>query len=170
MLTREQVEKFEREVEERYREERAAIRIMRRLLGDSEPVSFREAEIAPAHTQASPVGPPSSSDSKPRTAVLPPLEDRLSTPTIMGTIEQVVKQFGGDEQWTMRRMLNYLRQSNYSLSEKPEGTISAALSKLAQQGKLKIVRQGAGSVPSIYQLMEQKEVTAPQPEEESAAN
>lgn len=153
MLTREQINQFELEVEEKYKQEKEAVRIMRRLLD----VSESRPQQQPAVSLIDP-----TKVSAPK--VLPPLDDGLSTPTLLTRIEQIVVEFGPKEQWTMRRMLAYLKQIGVELSAKPEGTISAALSKLAAQGKLIIERQGAGSVPSIYRLRTQEDAIAPKSE------
>ena len=138
MLTREQIDAYEKEVEKNYHQEREAIRIMRKLLDASEGrVNGHQPSVAVL-------------GAIPKYPDLPPLEEDSETPTLASKIEQICKQFP-DEKWTMRRTMAYLRQVHFPMRESPEGSISAALGKLAAQKKLLVVRRGYGSVASIYQ-------------------
>jgi hypothetical protein len=146
VLTREQIEAYEKQIDENYAREKDAIRIMRRLVDQN--------TNGANATVTTPTTAPSFSGSTADDLPLPPLEPNLETPSLFRKIEEVAKAFPNDK-WTMRRMLAYLQQIRFPLREsKPEGSISAALGKLARIGKLKILRQGMGSVASIYQWNE----------------
>ena len=138
-LTRESIKRYELELEERYRRAKDAIQLMRQMLNQGES-GFPT--IDPGLAGVSAAGAQHAS--------LPPLEATTEAQSLAGKIEQVCEEFH-DDRWTMRRMLKYLQQIGFDLRDKPEGSISAALGKLAQGGKLKVVRRGAGSMASIYQ-------------------
>ena len=137
-LTKAVVDRFEREIEVRYKSDKEAARGMRVLLS-----RYESGGIAPELSAA-------MSGSDGLDLPLPPLEDTAHAHTLAGKVAEVCERYA-DEQWTMRRMLKYLRQVDFPLKEKPEGSISACLGKLARDERLNILRQGSGSSPSIYQ-------------------
>ena len=157
MLTREQIDTYEKQIDENYAQEKNAIRIMRRLLDEP-----RRGFTSIASLVNGTATPSTTVDDLP----LPPLEPNLEAPSLFRKIEEVAKTFP-IEKWTMRRMLAYLQQIKFPLRDsKPEGSISAALGKLAKQGRLKVLRQGVGSVASIYQWNENWQLQAQvEPEE-----
>lgn len=138
LLSRAVVDRFEEEVEDRYKRDKEAVRGMRTLLE-----RYESGELAD-EVRAAMRGPNA------RELPLPPLEDTSSAQTLASKVADVCERFA-DEQWTMRRMVAYLRQLQFPLSDKPQGSISSCLGKLARENKLIVVRPGAGSSPSIYQ-------------------
>ena len=138
LLSKAVVDRFEREIEDRYKCDKEAVRGMRTLL------ERYEAGDLTAEVRAAMSGP----DAK--DLPLPPLEVPANAQTLASKVAEVCEQYA-NEQWTMRRMLAYLQQIDFPLSNKPEGSISSCLGKLAREKKLTVVRHGAGSSPSIYQ-------------------
>ena len=138
MLTRQSIDDYEKRIEDNYRREKELIERMRALLEESE---------SGGSVLALPGIPRRSEATK---STLPPLEENATATNLSKKIEEICFEYR-DEMWSMRRMLAYLRQIGFSLGDKPEGSISAAMGKLAARGKLKVVKRGSGSAPNIYQ-------------------
>ena len=110
-LTRESINRYELELEERYRRAKDAIQLMREMLNQGES-GFPT--IDPGLAGVSAAGAQHAS--------LPPLEATTEAQSLAGKIEQVCEEFH-DDRWTMRRMLKYLQQIGFDLRDKPEGSI-----------------------------------------------
>lgn len=164
MLTNEQshqLDIFEKALDEEYRNKKDAIRFMRQFLTGSMASSIQGSLLQ----GASALGVPAvlTSTGGEETAELPPL-DVDDGPTLIGKVYDIMERYP-NEKWTMRRMLAYLQKQKFSIkNNKPEASISAALSKLTKMGKIKAVRPGVGKSQGIYQwnpnyMPENEEIT-----------
>lgn len=155
LLTKAVVDQFEKAVKDRYERDMEAVRGMRVLLErhDSGELGDELRNAISGHSAP--------------TMTLPPLDPTSVAQSLASRVAEVCNEYS-DEQWTMRRMIAYLKQVGFPLSQKPEASVSACLGKLARENKLRIVRQGAGSTPSVYQWIS-SDATAPGKSEDEQA-
>ena len=155
LLTKAVVDQFEQAAKDRYERDKEAVRGMRALLERYDSGELGEGLCNAISGHGAPSMP------------LPPLDATSVAQSLASRVAEVCKEYS-DEQWTTRRVLAYLRQVGFPLSQKPEGTVSACLGKLAREEKLRIVRQGAGSTPSVYQWISTDATTPGESEDEQA--
>jgi hypothetical protein len=77
-------------------------------------------------------------------------EDDGRANSLKGVIETTVNA-DVNVRWTTQKMLAHLQQTGFNLrAKKPIYSVGQAMSKLAESGKIRIVRHGAGNQPNIY--------------------
>ena len=154
-LTKAVVDRFEKAAKDRYERDMEAVRGMRALLEryDSGELGEELCNAISGHGA--------------ETMPLPPLDATSASQSLASKVAEVCEEYA-HEQWTTRRMLAYLRQVDFPLSQKPEGSVSACLGNLAREKKLRIVRKGAGSTPSVYQRISADPTTPGQSAAEQA--
>ncbi len=77
-------------------------------------------------------------------------EKDVDRSSLIGTIEETINA-NPSARWTTQKMLTHLNAEGYPLrAAKPVYSVGQALNKLFKQGRIRIVRKGAGSEPNIY--------------------
>ncbi len=126
-LTKETIDNYEREIEERYKREKEGVQALREL--------FARLEAG-----------------GPESGATPPPVRRVAgrRQTLASKIEEVCSRYKNEE-WTTRRMLDYLRSIEFPMKKaKTNNALSTAMANLAKQGKLNIIRKGIGNRGHIY--------------------
>lgn len=103
-----------------------------------------------------------------------PADDELDeTPvtSLRGTIAATINS-NPTVRWTTSKMLSHLQNTGFPLkAKKPIYSVGQTMQILAEQGKIKLVRRGAGSAPNIYRGIEkpQEQTSGDKPEDDSGA-
>ena len=125
MLTRSQLDEIRARMEEEHRRDREALDRMMRFL----PQNGTPANPIPIETGA----------------------DADAPLSIMDGIEMLLHQNMG-QTWTVQKLRTELVKKGYALKAKnPLATISVAMKKLCDRGKVKVIRRGSGREPNVYQ-------------------
>ena len=126
-LTKETIDNYERELEERYKRDKEGIQALREL--------FARLETGKHASGATP----------------PPVKRVTGRrQTLASKIEEICSRYKTEE-WTTRRMLEHLRSIEFPMKKgKTNNALSTAMANLAKQGKLGIIRRGIGNRGHIY--------------------
>lgn len=77
--------------------------------------------------------------------------------SLRGTIESTVNA-DTSIRWTVQKMVKHLTDMGFNLkAQKPVFSVGQAMRKLADQGRIKLIRKGSGSEPNIYKGKEKEE-------------
>jgi hypothetical protein len=70
--------------------------------------------------------------------------------SLRGKIEEVINH-DPSVKWTTQRVLAHLQRTGFPLrAKKPVYSVGQSLHKLAEKGRIRLVRKGNGSAPNIY--------------------
>ncbi|MDP9054170.1 MAG: hypothetical protein M3N93_07690 [Acidobacteriota bacterium] len=95
--------------------------------------------------------------------------DESPVTSLRGTIAATINS-DTTVKWTTSKMLSHLEKTGYPLkAKKPIYSVGQTMQILAEQGKIRLVRRGAGSAPNIYRGVEKnlEQNTGSKPEDES---
>lgn len=144
-LSKETIDKYEQELEEKYKRDKEGVQAMRALLSHME-----------AGGSASAAGSKRAAASKRTAAPKRAAAAKRAAPGKRQTLPSKIMEIcdaNKNQQWTMRLMLEQLRSAGYPMNQaKPEIALSNAMSNLAKKGKLAIVAKRPGRAGTLYRL------------------
>jgi hypothetical protein len=73
------------------------------------------------------------------------------TLSLRGTIESILNA-DPSIRWTVQKVVQRLKDMNFDLkAQKPVFSVGQAMKKLADKGRIRLVKKGSGSEPHVYQ-------------------